>query len=132
MQSLAVSIILVEKFELFRNLIRAILEPHPHLRIVGEFTDAFDAVHQTGALKPDLILLDLRLSSLTGFDAARLLRTVAPDSKLIFVSQCFSGALAEDALRTGAFAFVLKSRAATDLLPAIEATLLGKTFVSRP
>jgi two-component system nitrate/nitrite response regulator NarL len=130
MHSSAVRILLVEDFEPLRNLIRAILEQNPALRIVAEAGDGLEAVQKAADLKPDLILLDVSLPLLNGFDAARLIRKLAPDSKILFVSQDFSASTAKEATNPGAFGCVAKSRAATDLLPAIAAVLLGNTFFS--
>lgn len=130
MNSSIVRILLVEDFEPLRNLMRVILEQNPELRIVAQAADGLEAVQMAADLKPDLILLDVGLPLLNGFDAARLIRKLAPDSKIIFVSQDFSASLAKDVASLGAFGCVAKTRAASDLLPAIAAAMLGNTFFS--
>jgi DNA-binding NarL/FixJ family response regulator len=130
MHSFIIHILLVDDFDPLRNLIRAILEQDSSLHIVAEATDGLDAVQKAVDLKPDVILLDVGLPLLTGFDAARLIRKLSPDSKIIFVSQDFSPAMVKEGMSLGAFGYVAKTRAATDLLPAIAAALLGNTFFS--
>src|SRR5216684_1594578 len=102
METSSVRILVVEDFEPFRTLIRAILEKNPRLHIVAEVSDGLDAVQKATDLKPDLILLDIGLPLLNGLDAARLIRKLAPDSKILFVSQECSSEVVQDALSLGA------------------------------
>jgi DNA-binding NarL/FixJ family response regulator len=82
------------------------------------------------SLQPDLILLDLGLPKLNGLEAARQIRGLASGAKLVFVSQESSSDIVREALRLGGHGYVHKERAKTDLLPAIDAALAGKRFVS--
>ena len=131
METSSVRILVVEDFEPFRTLIRAILEKNPRLHIVAEVSDGLDAVQKATDLKPDLILLDIGLPLLNGLDAARLIRKLAPDSRILFVSQETAPEVVQDALTLGASGFVVKTRLGSDLLTAVEAVLLGRTFVGR-
>jgi CheY-like chemotaxis protein len=92
--------------------------------------DGSEAVQKARELQPDLILLDIGLPSLNGIEAARRIRSVSPNSKILFVSENHSSDVIEEALRTGALGYVVKSDAASDLLLAVEAVLQGKRFVS--
>ena len=85
---------------------------------------------QAESLQPDLILLDLGLPKLNGLEAARQIRGLAPGAKLVFVSQESSSDIVRETLRLGGQGYVHKARAKTDLLPAIDAVLAGKRFVS--
>lgn len=92
--------------------------------------DGLEAVQIVQQLQPDLILLDIGLPTLNGIEAARRIREVSPKSKILFVSENRSWDVAEEALRTGAIGYVIKSDAGTDLLPALEATCQGRRFLS--
>ena len=81
-------------------------------------------------LKPDLILLDIGLPKLNGIEAARQIRRRSPDSKIIFLSQNSDLDVVRAALGTGALGYVLKTDAGHELLPAVDAVLGGKQFVS--
>ena len=81
-------------------------------------------------MKPDLILLDIRLPKLNGIEAARQIRYLSPSSKIIFLSQDNSLDVVQEALSTGARAYVYKALAGSELLPAVEAVLRGERFVS--
>jgi len=81
-------------------------------------------------LRPDLILLDIGLPSLNGIEAARQIRKLVPESKIIFLTQESSDDLVEEALRLGACGYVIKIKAKRDLLAAVETVISGKQFVS--
>jgi len=130
METSPVRILVVEDFEPFRILIRAILEKNPRLRIVAEVSDGLDAVQKAADLKPDLIFLDIGLPMLNGLDAARLIRKLAPESRILFISQELSPEVVHEALALGAFGYVVKTKLGSELLNAVEAVLLGKNFVS--
>ncbi len=130
MESSSIRLIVVEDFVPFRHFISKTLAKWPTLQIICEVSDGVEAVRQTEELKPDLILLDIALLTLNGIAAARQIRELAPDSKIIFVTQESSPDVVQEALRLGALGYVLKTRAAIDLLPAIEAVLEGRQFVS--
>jgi len=100
------------------------------MQIIGEAVDGLEAIQKAQQLKPDLILLDIGLPTLNGIETARRIRELSPKSKILFVSENRSGDIVEEALRTGAGGYVVKSDAAGELLPAVEAVLKGKRFVS--
>jgi DNA-binding NarL/FixJ family response regulator len=123
-------VLIVDDYEPFRQFIATKLQTNPQLRIVKEACDGGDAVQQAQELQPDLILLDIGLPTLNGIEAARRIRKVSPASKIVFVTENRSTDTAEEALRTGASGYVVKSDAATQLLLAVDAVLQGKQFVS--
>jgi DNA-binding NarL/FixJ family response regulator len=123
-------VLIVDDYEPFRQFIATKLQTNPQLRIVKEACDGAEAVQQAQELQPDLILLDIGLPTLNGIEAARRIRKVSPTSKILFVTENRSTDIAEEALSTGAGGYVVKSNAGSELLPAIEAVLRGKQFVS--
>ena len=74
--------------------------------------------------------MDIGLPSLSGIEAARQIRKLVPDSKIIFVTAETSASVAEEALSLGAAGYVLKTAIDSDLLDAVEAVMSGKRFVS--
>jgi len=125
-----VRVLVVDDHEPFRRFICSTLGKSAELQIVSEVSDGLEAVHKAGELQPDLILLDIGLPNLNGIEAARRIREVSPTSKILFVSENRSRDIAEEALRTGASGYVVKSDAGSELLPAVKAVLQGKQFVS--
>ena len=100
------------------------------MQVIDVASDGLEGVLKAEVLQPDLILLDIGLPKLNGIEAARRIRKVAPDSKIIFLTQESSAEVVETALSLGARGYVLKEDAERDLLAALEAVILGRTFVS--
>ena len=126
----AFRVLVVDDSERWRNFISSALQKQSALEVIGRASDGLEAVHQAQDLQPDLILMDIGLPTLNGIEAARRIRKASPRSKILFVSENRSEDIAEAALSTGAGGYVVKSDAASELLPAVEAILQGKQFVS--
>jgi DNA-binding NarL/FixJ family response regulator len=99
-------------------------------QLVGEAADGLEAVQKAEELQPDLILLDIGLPTLNGIAAARRIRELSPKSKILFLSQESSVDAVQEALSVGGQGYVVKAHAGSELLPAIEAVLQGRQFVS--
>ena len=123
-------VLVVDDYEPWRGFALRALRELPELQVVGESSDGLEAVQKAHALEPDLILLDIGLPTINGFEAARRILRDAPGTKILFVSQESFSDIVQEALRMGALGYVLKSRAATELLPAVKAVLQGKQFIS--
>jgi DNA-binding NarL/FixJ family response regulator len=123
-------VLLVEDFELWRRFYRSTLEKWPAFQVIGEASDGLEAVEQARQLQPDLIILDIGLPALNGIEAARRIRETSAASRILFVSENRSSDIVAEALSTGASGYVVKSDAAGELLPAINAVLEGKRFMS--
>lgn len=126
----SVRVLVVDDFEPFRQIISAMVRERTGLRLVGQAADGLEAVRQAEILAPDLILLDIALPGMNGIEAARRIHKAAPACKIIFLSQNSSPGLAEEAFRVGAHGYVLKTDAAAEFFPAIDAVLAGKKYVS--
>ncbi len=100
------------------------------MRIVGVVSDGLAAVLKAEELQPDVILLDVRLPRINGVETARRIHRVAPQSKILFLSQEIDVEVARIALSDG-HGYVVKSDAENELFAAIEAVVQGKKFVSR-
>jgi DNA-binding NarL/FixJ family response regulator len=127
-----IRVLVVEDFVPFRRFICSTLGKKGELQVIGEASDGLEAVHKAEELQPDLILLDIGLPTLNGIEAARQIRILAPDAKIIFVSQESSADVVQEALGLGAWGYVVKTQAGSDLLAAVETVLLEKQFVSTP
>ena len=121
--------LVVDDVEDFRQFLCSTLEQGTECEVVGEASDGLQAVLQAQQLQPDLILLDIGLPTLNGIEAARRIRKLSPNSKILFFTQNCSFEIAQGALKTGATGYLLKSDA-TDLSWAVETVLRGEQFVS--
>jgi DNA-binding NarL/FixJ family response regulator len=124
-------ILVVEDFSPYRSFITAMLKEKNNLRVICEAGDGIEAVERALQLKADLILMDIGLPRLNGIEAARRILKELPDSRIIFLTQETSPEIIQEALSFGARGYVIKTRAAGELMDAIEAVLQGKVFVSQ-
>jgi CheY-like chemotaxis protein len=104
-------------------------EAAPDVQIIGEAADGLVAVDKAIELRPDLILLDVGLPGQNGIEAARRIVQIAPNSKILFLSQESSRDIVRAALSAGAMGYVVKIDAAKDLMSAVHAVMRGKRFV---
>ena len=123
-------ILVVEDFEPYRTFVTSLLGEQPGLQVICEVGDGLQAVERARELNPDLILLDIGLPGLSGIEAARQILRTIPQSRIIFLTQETSAEVVHAALNLGACGYVVKSKAGSDLLAAIEAVLKGGRFVS--
>jgi DNA-binding NarL/FixJ family response regulator len=130
MDTSSIRVLIVDDYEPWRRFERLTVLANEQLQIVGECSDGDEAIQKLEELKPDLILLDISLPTLNGIEAARRIRQVSPNSKILFVSENRSPDIAEEALSTRAGGYVIKSNGASELLPAIKAVLEGRQFIS--
>jgi DNA-binding NarL/FixJ family response regulator len=130
LNTISIQVLVVDDHEPWRRFFSTTLKKQPEFQVVGEASDGLEAVLQAQQLQPDLILLDISLPTLNGIEAARQIRQVSPKSKILFISENRSPDIAEQALNTGAGGYVVKSDAASELLPAVKAVLEHKRFVS--
>src|SRR5947199_7978620 len=130
LETSSIRVLVVEDSEPFRKFVCSTLGNRPELQIIGEVSDGLEAVHKVEELQPDLIVLDIGLPTLNGIEAARQIRKLSPECKLIFLSQESSADVVQEALATGARGYVVKTDAGSELLIAINAVLRGEQFFS--
>ena len=123
-------ILTVDDYEPFRRFLEMTLRQRADFQIIGEAADGLEAIHKAKELQLDLILLDIGLPNLNGIEVGKMAYSVAPRARILFVSQESDTEIIQKTLRLGAQGYIHKSQVARDLLPAINAVLAGKKFVS--
>src|SRR5260370_42675212 len=121
MASSTIRVLVVEDYAPWVRFILSELQKVANLQVIGEVADGEEAVQKAEELKPDLILLDIGLPTINGIEAARRIRKLSPESKIIFLSQESAADVIQAALGLGALGYILKTRAARDLMPAVAA-----------
>jgi DNA-binding NarL/FixJ family response regulator len=124
-----VRVLVVDDVEDWRRFVSSMLRAEP-FEIVGEASDGLMAVQLAEQMQPTVVLLDIGLPGLDGIKAGAGIRRVAPDAKIVFVSQEFDPDIIRAALQLGASGYVLKSDAARELVRVINTVLGGKDCVS--
>jgi DNA-binding NarL/FixJ family response regulator len=125
-----VRILVADDFEPWRRWIVSMIEEQPGLEVIHEAFDGLEVVQACRELRPDLVLLDVGLPTLSGLEAAQQIREVSPDSKIVFVSAMATQDIVREALRIGAAGYVAKVDAGRDLLRAVRAAAADQEFLS--
>jgi DNA-binding NarL/FixJ family response regulator len=125
-----VRVLVVEDYEPFRRFVCSTLGKRPEVQVIGEASDGLVAVQKAEDLQPDLIVLDLGLPTLNGIEAARRIRKLSPQSKILVLSQESSADLVHAVLSLGALGYVVKAHAGSELLAGVEAVCQNRQFVS--
>jgi DNA-binding NarL/FixJ family response regulator len=125
-----VRILLVDDHEPFRRYIFSMLGENATMQVVGEAGDGLEAVQQAKVLQPDVILLDIGLPGINGIEAARLIGETANKARIIFLTQESSPDVVQEALNLGAWGYITKAQAGTELLPAVEVVSRGERFLN--
>jgi DNA-binding NarL/FixJ family response regulator len=120
----------VDDFEPWRRFACLTLRKKPGLQVVSEASNGLEAFQKAVELEPDLILLGIGLPSRNGIEAARRIREIVPEAKIIFLSEESSVDVVQEAMSIGASGYVFKTMAASELLTAVETVLSGLKFVS--
>jgi len=118
-----VHVLVVDDVLEWRVRIRSILQQRPEWHVIGEACNGLEAVQRTEELRPDIVLLDIRMPILNGIEAAKRIRQDSPHSRIIFVTQENDAEIKVAALATGAEGYLLKANAQNQLLSIIEAAL---------
>lgn len=126
---MTVRVLVIDDYEPWRRFITSTLRKMPEFQVVGEGADGTEAIEKAQGLQPDLILLDIGLPKLDGIKASLKIRECAPKARILFFTENSSPDIAEEAMRSGD-GYVVKAGAAEEFLPAVEAVLQGKRFVS--
>jgi CheY-like chemotaxis protein len=110
------------------EMVKKILKAHHGFEVVGEARDGQHAVSLAESLKPDVIVINVTMPKMSGFEAARRIRVHVPDSAIVILSSHTDKQFIEEARKAGANGYVGKSDAAEQLIRAIESTVKGEEF----
>ncbi len=116
----AVRVVLADDERMVRTALRVILDAEPDLEVIGEASTGAEAVSVVRELRPDVVLMDVRMPEIDGIRATeQILGTVAEPPRIVVVTTFENDSYVYDALRAGASGFLLKRAAAEDLVQAV-------------
>ena len=127
MTALIVRVLVVDDSEIVRRGICQILQTQADIHIICEASDGADAIRKVRLHRPDVVLLDITMPVMNGFDAARCIKHEFPLTLILIVSQFDSVPFAREAIAAGASGYVVKSNAGTELIPMLRKTMSQHT-----
>jgi DNA-binding NarL/FixJ family response regulator len=125
-----VGVLLVDDDDLMRAGLRAVLSSDKNIEVVGEAVDGRDAVGRFGRLKPDVVLMDVRMPRLDGISATREIAEAAPESRVLILTTFEEDDYIFGALNAGASGFLLKRTRPEELIEAIHTVAAGDALLA--
>lgn len=123
-------ILIVDDQPIILKRVRSILAEQTDFEICGEAYDGAKAIEKAQQLKPDVVILNVSMPVMNGFEAARLIKTKLPSTAIVILSSEADKHFVAEAKKIGASAYVFKSKADDSLVKAIEAAVIGSEFIS--
>jgi DNA-binding NarL/FixJ family response regulator len=130
MSAAQVRVLIVDDDDLMRAGLEAVLFSDETVAVVGQVSDGRAAVEQGRALRPDVVLMDVRMPNLDGIAATRELVTAAPEAKVVILTTFERDDYIFGALNAGASGFLLKRTSPEELIAAIHAVAAGDSLLS--
>jgi DNA-binding NarL/FixJ family response regulator len=127
-----ITILLADDHNIVRQGIRALLEQHQDIQIVGEASDGFTALDLVQKLRPDILLLDIRMPGLKGLEVAKELKDQNVPTRTIILSMYDDESYVAEAFRNGVVGYVLKVSLELHLIQAIHEAMKGRNYLSPP
>lgn len=124
-----VRLVLVDDSQVVRMGLRSLISTEPRVEIVGEAGSVATAVETCARLKPEVVLLDIRLPDGTGFDACRQILAKLPDTRVLVLTSVADETLVDEAIRAGAHGYLLKEIDGRGLLHAVFDVAEGKSIL---
>jgi DNA-binding NarL/FixJ family response regulator len=124
-----VRILLADDHQIVREGLRQLLEAQPDFAVVAETGDGLAVAPLAASLRPNVLVLDLRLPGLGGLEVLRRVRHQSPSTRVVMLSMYDSPAYVAKALAGGACGYVLKTSAADELVRAIRSALAGRQYL---
>jgi len=124
-----ITILLVDDHKLIRDSWSFILNSDIRFQVIGETSNADEAVEIARDKKPEIVLMDINMSPVNGFEATKLVRKYSPGSKIIGISMHSMPAYARRMLQIGAMGYVTKNSSKDELLAAIIEVHNGKKYI---
>lgn len=123
-------VLVVDDHLVVREGLRLILDSGDDFEVVGEASDGAGAVRQAEALRPDVVLMDLRMPGMDGLEAIERIRARDPDAAIVVLTTFNEAELVQRALRAGARGYLLKDAPREKLLEAVRAAAKGEVLLT--
>jgi DNA-binding NarL/FixJ family response regulator len=124
-----IRVLLADDQPIIRRMVRRTLQEHPHFEVCGEAENGDQAVKQARLIQPDVVVLNITMPVLNGFQAAREIRKQVPRPAIVILSTHADKYFIEQAKEIGVQAYVSKTKVNEALVKAVEAAVKGDDFV---
>lgn len=131
-RKLLTRVMVVDDHQVVREGVISMLRAASEIEVVGQAANAPEAIRKAQQLKPDVVLLDIRLPGTSGWEACRTLCSILPDTRVIMLTSFQDEDYLFKALRAGARGYLLKTASQEELVEAIRAVDKGKRLLSPP
>jgi DNA-binding NarL/FixJ family response regulator len=121
-------VLLADDHSVMLDRVRVLLSSS--FEVVGAVTNGMEMISAGIRLDPDVIVADITMPGLTGIEAAQQLREAGSRARFVFLTIHIEHEFVDACVSQGALGYVVKSHMKTDLIPAIKAALMGRTFIS--
>src|SRR6266542_709566 len=122
-----IRVLIADDHAIVRKGIRALLAEVHDVEVVGEAGDGREAVAQTAALRPDVVLMDLMMPLLDGIEATRQIKSQQPDSRILVLTSFATDDKVFPAIKAGALGYLLKDSSPEELVQAIRQIYRGES-----
>ena len=122
-------LLLVDDHEVVRIGLKSLLERHAQFDVVGEAGSAREAIEQVALLKPDIVIMDIRLPGTSGIEACEEIINKFPGTKVIMLTSYAEDEMLFSAIRAGASGYILKQIGSDDLIRSLEAVSRGEALL---
>ena len=126
----AIRVLVVDDHALFRHGLLQVLGTEPDLEVVGEARDGIEAIEQAAELLPDVVLMDVKMPTVNGIEAARRIRAAQPSVRVLMLTESEDEEDLYAAVRAGATGYLLKEVGIDEIGGAIRAVAAGQALVS--
>jgi DNA-binding NarL/FixJ family response regulator len=125
-----VKVLIADDQTLFRSGLARLLDEDPRVQVVGQAIDGADVVKRAAALKPDVVLMDLKMPGVDGIEATRRIATEHPEIKVLVLTTFDADSYVLQALRAGASGYVLKDSQPAAIVSSILAVMSGERVMA--
>ncbi|MFF4727097.1 response regulator [Streptomyces mirabilis] len=125
-----IRVVLADDQQLIRTALRMVIADIEDVEVVGEAADGEEAVTRTEELRPDVVVMDIRMPGVDGIEATRRITTGAGESRIVVLTTFDDDDYVYGALRAGASGFLVKDMALDDIIGAIRVVAAGDALIA--
>jgi two-component system, NarL family, nitrate/nitrite response regulator NarL len=124
-----IRVVIADDHPLVRRMVSTILQQYTHIDVVAEAKDGLQAVEEAKKSKPDVVILNISMPRLNGFEAARQIQKLVPESAIVILSTHADEQFVKVAKKIGVRVYISKTQVGNSLVQAVEAAANGEDFI---